>query len=402
MMTTLGEEDIEDLLDPTFAIIAQHWASFNAGTQEQAYKMVSHLLKSFGPLIRQVVNTIPSLATVPLMAKFEDELGKLRSQMDLKHRYEAFGERCKNENVTVVTQALIELEAYLIEHQSFLHEVAIREQPDPVVALLARSILDACVRFNKLHADVAVLCARCLGLVGCLDSNKLEAVRDNREIVVLSNFGKAEETIDFIVFFLQEVLVKAFLSSTNTRAQGFLAYAMQELLRCCDFDTSVTLRTRDVQSHANYRRWVALPESVRNTLTPFLTSRYVVTMAPGQAECVYPLYNPGMSHGSWLRSFVYDLLQKGCGENARMIFPVCSRVVRTQDIAIAEFLLPFTALNVIVGGIEVQKLEVQNELLAVLSQPLPESGGADRENMLLCSQVSKSAFRHLCLGLTLM
>lgn len=389
MMITLGEEDIEDLIDPTFAIIAQHWASFNAGTQEQAYKMVSHLLKSFGPLIRQVVNTTPSLATVPLMAKFEDELGKLRSQMDLKHRYEAFTERCKNENVTVVTQALIELEAFLVEHESFLHEVAIGEQPDPVVAMLARSVLDACVRLSKARAEVAVMCARCLGLIGCLDSNKLEAVRENREIVVLSNFNKAEETIDFVVFFLEEVLVKAFLSATNTRAQGFLAYAMQELLRCCDFDTSVTLRTRDVQSNANNRRWAALPEFVRNTLTPFLTSRYVVTSAPVQIGGVYPFYNLSMSHSTWLRSFVYDLLQKGCGENARMIFPVCSRVVRTQDVAISEFLLPFTALNVILGGIQIQKEEIQCELFAVLRQPLPEAGGPDRENVILCSQVSE-------------
>lgn len=393
MMTTLGEEDIENLIDPTFAIIAQHWASFNTGTQEQAYKAISHLLKSFGPLIRQVVNTTPSLATVPLMAKFEDELGKLRSQMDLKHRFEAFSERCKNENITVVTQALIELEAFLLEHESFLHEVAIAEQPDPIVALLARSILDACVRLNKARAEIAVMCARCLGLIGCLDSNKLEAVRENREIVVLSNFTKAEETIDFVVFFLQEVLVKAFLSATDTRAQGFLAYAMQELLRRCDFDTSVILRTRDIQSNANYRRWMAFPESVRNTLTPFLTSRYVVTMAPVQVECAYPLYNPNMNHGSWLRSFVYDLLQKGCGENAQMIFPVCSRVVRTQDIAISEFLLPFTVLNVILGGIQLHKKQIHNELLAVLSQQLPEAGGPDRENMILCSQVNESVFR---------
>lgn len=390
MMTTLGEEDIEDLIDPTFAIIAQHWASFNAGTQEQAYKMVSHLLKSFGPLIRQVVNTTPSLATVPLMAKFEDELGKLRSQMDLKHRYEAFSERCKNENIMVVTQALIELEAFLVEHGSFLHEVAIAEQPDPVVALLVRSILDACVRLNKARVEIAVMCARCLGLIGCLDSNKLESVRENREVVVLSNFTKAEETIDFVVFFLQEVLVKAFLSATNTRAQGFSAYAMQELLRLCDFDTSVTLRTRDIQSHANYRRWMAFPESVRNTLTPFLTSKYVVTMAPVQVPCAYPFYKPSMNHGTWLRPIVHDLLQKGCGEMVEMIFPICSRVVRTQDVAIAEFLLPFAALNVILGGIQLHRKQIQYELLAILSQQLPEAGGPDRENMILCSQVNES------------
>jgi len=389
MMGTLGEDEIGTLVDPTFAIVAQHWNYLDSGTQTQAQEMISQLLKSHAGMIRDIVNTIPSLAGIPLMSKFEEELGKFRAQMDLKHQYQAFSQRCQNENITVVARALIELEAFLEKHQDFLHEAAVSEQPDPVVAQLTRSILDACVLFSESHTDISSLCARCLGLIGCLDPTRIEAVKEKREMLVVSNFGDEYETIDFIVFFLQEVLVKAFLSASSPKAQGFLAYAMQELLGFCGFTASVTLRPRVVHMSGNYARWVALPESVRNTLTPFLTSKYVVTPGVAQAMCVYPLYTSKISHGQWLRVFVYDLLRNGVGENPQMIFPVFALLIRTQDISISNFLFPFAALNVIVDGTERQKLQVGKELLAVLRHSLPEDSTATRENTVLCSQVSR-------------
>lgn len=388
LLTTLGEEDVEHLINPTFAIIAQHWESFNSTVQERTYQMVSLLLKTHAGMVREMVNVIPSIDKIPLLSKFETELGKLKAQMDHRHQFQAFTARCQEENATVVLRALTELENYLIDHQSFLQASAISEQPDPVIAELVRSLLDACVRFSEGSSEIALLCARCLGLIGCLDPTRIEAVRESRDILVLSNFGKADETIDFVIFFIQEVLVKAFLSATNTRAQTFLGYVIQELLRFCAFDTSVTYRGGDSQSNAKYRRWVAIPEVIRNTLTPFLTSQFLLTTAASLPDCTYPLYNVEVSHSTWLRDFVFDLLRKGCGDNAAIMFPIFRRAVRGQDISISSFLLPYAALNVVLGGTEQHRQDIANELLTVLSKTIPENNQRLRENMILCSQVS--------------
>lgn len=387
MISILGEDEIVTLVDPTFAIIAQHWELFDPETQRQAHDMISQLLKAHPGLVRESVNTIPSLASIPLMSKFEEELGKLKAQMDIKHQYQAFSQRCQNENATVVTRALLELQVYLESHQNFIHEAAVREQPDPVVSQLARSVLDSCIQFNESNPGVSVLAAKCLGLIGCLDPTRIEAATEKRDILVLSNFTRAEETKDFIVFFIREVLVKVFLSTTNPRAQGFLAYAMQELLMFAELDKSV-IRSRDTQFNANYQRWMELPESVRNTLTPFLTSKYVVTAAVQQPTSSYPVYKPTMTHSQWLRALTYDLLRNGVGENTKMLFPVLSRIVRFQDISIPTFLLPFAALNVIVGGTDQQRLDIGAELNHILSRAMPEGDVAARENLILCSQVS--------------
>jgi serine/threonine-protein kinase ATR len=387
MVNTLGEEEIGNLVDPTFAIIAQHWESFTPKMQTHMHDAISQLLKSHSGIIRQSVKTIPSLALIPLMSKFEEELSKIKAQMDIKHHYQAFSERCQSENVTVVVSALEELEKFLIEHQRFLHEVAMQEQPDPVVARLIRSILDACVLVGETHEQIPILSAKCLGLIGCVDPTRVEAVKDRKGMLLLSNFGEAEETKDFVVFAFREVLVKSFLSATNSRSQGFLAWAMQELLGFIQFDTSVMVRSRNVPHDANYLRWVTLPESVRNTLTPFMTSKYVVTEGIQQARCTYPLFRSSMTHQQWLRMFTLDLLQKGEGENISRIFPVFSRIIRTQEVSISDFFLPFAALNMIVSKEESGMLDIAEELLNILKFTLSESDAQGRTDLIMCSQV---------------
>ncbi|KAI9820333.1 MAG: serine/threonine-protein kinase M1 [Pycnora praestabilis] len=386
LITTLEEEEIAPLLEQTFSIVVQNWERLRSDTQQCAHAMIAYLLKKHTSLIRDAVVTIPSLASIPLMSKFEADLAKLKSQLDVRHHYQAFSRRCQHENITVVTQALNELVIYLQANQFFLHEAARNEQPEPVLAQLTRSVLDACIKFDDMNSRVPTLSAQCLGLIGCLDPNRIEATRDKDEILVLSNFEKADETVSFVIFFIQEILVKVFLSASNTKSQGFLAYAMQELLKFCELDTTSTFRSRDAQSNVNYRRWISLPETVRNTLTPFLTSRYTLTVNVAYTECQYPIFTSRLSHGPWLRTFVLDLLHKATGDNARMIFPVCSRVIRAQDIAIATFLFPFAALNVIIGGTETNRQDIGKELLAVLNHQLLGNAHMEKENLKLCSE----------------
>ena len=387
MMSILAEDEIATLVDPTFALLVQYWDHFLLELQTRAYDMISHIVKNHVSMIRDIVHTLPSLASIPLMAKFEEELEKLKAQMDVKYHFQAFSQRCQSENATVVLRALEELAKYLDEYQDFLHETANSEQPEPVVAQLTRSILDTSILFGHSHAEIGILCARCLGLVGCVDPTRIEAIKDKREILVLSNFERDDETKDFVVFFLQETLVKAFLSATNSRNQGFLAYAMQELLSISEIGESVRPRSRDGAYDPNYDRWASLPETVRTTLMPFVNSRYIVTAGIEQPPNSYPLYHTHISHSQWLRTFTFDLLKNQAGQGkVRIIFSVLSRIIRFQDISISHFLLPFACLNVIINGSEYDRSMISQELLLILQQSLLEHASS-RDNLLLCSQV---------------
>ena len=393
MIGTLKEEDIEPLVDQTFAIIVQGWDSFQSDTQQLAYTVVSDLLKKHTSLIREIFNTMPSLASIPLMAKFENELEALKRQMDDRHGFLAFVKRLQNENAAVVEQALKELSDHLLLKQEFLYRSILREQPDAFVAELTRSLLDCSVRFNA-NSSIIMSCAQCLGRIGCLDPNKIESTREKKSVVILSNFAKADETVDFILHLLEHVVVKAFLSATSTRSQGFLAWAMQELLKLCDLDGTANLRSRSSGSNTNYRKWFDLPEAVRNTLTPFLSTRYTVNAIVPQNNCSYPVFSSEVSYSEWLRTVVSDLLDKASSDNAKLIFGICARLVKGQDISIPTFLLPFAALNVVLGGIELEKTQLVEELLAILRQPLTGRHLVD-ENVRLCSESVFEVLDHM-------
>ncbi|EON65245.1 hypothetical protein W97_04482 [Coniosporium apollinis CBS 100218] len=394
LMSVAEEEDVDALIDHTFAMIAQHWSSLNAAMQRKTYDMLSNLLKAHNVFFQERIGTLPLLPDVPLLSKHRAEIARLKALMDPATIFSAFSQRCEDESSAVVEQALRELVPFLVDNQRFIHETSVSQQPNPVVAQLLRSLLDAVVRFNENHSAIIDLCSQCLGLVGCLNPYRVEAAREKQDTLVLSNFERADEIIDFSAVLLPHVLVPAFRSASNAKSQGFLAYTMQEMLKYCGYGIVATQRTRSSQaSSLPHQRWLEMPEAVRSTLTPFLSSRYMVTNN-NQLEYVvqkFPIFNAEMSHGSWLRTFVYDLLQRGKGHNAQRIFSVLARVIKGYDLSIASFMLPFAAANVILGGDNDEALGVRLELLIVLKQ---EMNGTAFETETI-RQCSESVFRVL-------
>jgi serine/threonine-protein kinase ATR len=388
MMTSLPLSQVEPLIDQTLAIIVRNWEAFRDSTQKAAHDLVSKIWDDQKTAVSKMLDTLPSLASVPMLSRFEAEVSQSKEQTDQRRQMTAFSKRLMSDNVALVEQALDELLMALKTSQEWLHQSLLREQPESAIADLTRAILDCCVRFGSITA-ITGQCARSLGRIGCLDPNRIETVREKRSVLAISNFGRADETVDFIMFFLEEVLVKAFLSAPNTRAQGFLAWAMQELLKICGLEDTATLRPRSASSTNKYRGWGDLDETVRNTLTPFLNSRYTLNVAMVHTQCSYPLFgSKEMSHREWLQTIVLDLLTRAPGENIQLIFTICLRIVRSQDISIPIFLLPYAALNLFVAGGQDQHIEKEhllNEMTAILKQPL-EGASEHKETIKLCSQ----------------
>src|SRR5947207_276748 len=175
-------------MESTFSIIIQQWDSLNSQMKQKAQDMLNHIFTNHGKMISRIVDVLPSLASIPLMAKFEENLVKFRDETEVRKRFVAFARRCNHENPIVVSQAMGELRDYLNTHQAYIHASAISAQVDPIVGELLRSVLDASIKFNDGQPSISRLSAECIGLIGCLDPNRVESNRDRREIVVSSNF----------------------------------------------------------------------------------------------------------------------------------------------------------------------------------------------------------------------
>lgn len=386
LLSVLDGEDIAHVVDQTFALILRHWPSVSAETQQAIHKVVGSLINTHNQVIRDNIMTVPCLSSIPLLSKFGAEIDRLKSNETNESHCKAFAKRLQDESRIVVFRALEELVPFLEKQQEFIHEAAVSEQPPTALSELLRALLDVTSKYSAENADAAGPCGKALGIIGCLDPNRLEVPRKRRRILMLSNFEKAGEVVDWAFVLLEDVLVKAFKSVTNARAQGYLAYTMQELLRFCEINDGTVLRPRASQAPSVYHKWLQMPEHIRITLTPFVNSRYIVTSnAPVNApERDYPAFSASTSHASWLRSLVYDLMWKAKGENPQMVFPLLARVTRAHDIAIPHFVLPYAILNVVLGGTVAEVRGIADELLAVLgSKP---TNDAERETVKLCSE----------------
>lgn len=385
LITYLDPEDAEPLVDQSIAIIIRYWKDFQDGAKRGAISLVDHIMRNHSHQMREIFNTLPSLLTIPNMSQFETQIETLKGQLNFSEHLVAFSNRCQSESATVVEQALGELVPFIQQHGELLHGSPLNEQPNSGIAVLMRSLLDCCVKFTDSSEIISIRSAQSLGLIGCLDPNRLESIREKKDILILSNFRLADETFHFALFSLQHVLVDAFLSAS--RAQGFLAFGMQALMSASQINSEITMPSDDIEKNERHQHWLDLPETVRNTVTPFLTSKYTVTSGGVKTGCSYPLFLPTMSHGEWLRTFVLDLLEKGNGENVRVVFQVFGRIIRGQDISIASFIFPFAVLNTVADGVQEQRSEVQEELTRVLSHSLPEGNSHIRENIMFCSEV---------------
>ncbi|ORY67260.1 uncharacterized protein BCR38DRAFT_153630 [Pseudomassariella vexata] len=360
------EEDVDVLIETTFFIINHYWACFDATTQQRSRELLEFLLGKERPLLEAFISKLPSFSHINGLAEVESKLSQLREPVDNRTAFFLLSERISHENSGVVLQALQELTSYLERQQGYLQASAVSEQPDTVVSTLARALLDCSSRYAAEQSEISRLCTQSIGLLGCLDSNRIETVRAEKHIVVLSNFEDSGETTDFVLHVLENVLVKCFLSATDTRLQGFLSYAMQELLERCDIAAAIKMAgTR--QADVIYRKFLALSETAREVLTPFLSSSYVlVPMTHQQVE--YPVFRAGKSYSNWIRALTLDLLRRPQNAFAQLVFEPLCRVIRVKDISTAEFLFPYVVLHVIIGeeSTEDVREKVIHELLSVL------------------------------------
>lgn len=383
MLTHLEAEDAEALLETTWFIVGHYWTSLSSATAAVAKNVLVLLLDRYPAVVEKHVSKLPGLPAVDSLKDIRTKVEQLRPTLAVEDALAVFSERINHDNSGVVHQALTELVPYLNKNQSSLYASAISQRPDTAISTLLRALLDCACKYSSSQMDVARLCTECVGLIGCLDSNQIEAVRQQRSIVILNNFEAPGEMTDFALFLLEEVLVPSFLSATDTRLQGFLSYAMQELLDRCEIKAACTMQTTGMLGgNEIYRKWVALPEHIREVATPFLGSKYMVApMAPVAVE--YPLFRPGKPYGNWLKSFVVGLLRKGQNPYADMMFEPLTRVVRVKDLATSEFLLPYLVVHILLGprSGEEERGQILGELVAILQhQPSEDASYQEKED----------------------
>ena len=390
LLWVLDKTKVNLVIDQTFALIVQNWPSFSDNTRVEASKTLETLRKKYNTLLQERIGFLPSLASIPMLSKLENEIARLKAKEDPVIQLTTFSERCNDENAVVVRQALLELVPFLEMHQGLIHQSAISQKPLPALTMLSRSLLDICVRFANNHSDILGICASCLGLIGALDPYRVETLREKKRIIVLSNFLNGAEVLKFAACMLEEVL-KLFQATSNTKSQGYLAWLMQELCKFSKFTPEFASTKEDAApATSQYQAWFGIDESTRTALTPFLSSRYQI-MGNKKVEPVqYPIFSRGISHATWLRNFTLDLLLRAKEYNAHEIFSGVAKVIPHQDLSIDTFIVPFAAANAIIDGDEETSNNIRGELLRILETDVQGANHVEATNIKQCSEVGET------------
>ncbi|KAJ4405694.1 serine/threonine-protein kinase M1 [Neurospora sp. IMI 360204] len=349
MLMNMDETDVPNLLDTTLWVITHHWTCFDDSTKQQAQEVLDALYKTNMHDLVKATASMPTFNRLPDLAEHRKRLDLLPgSEFTRQDLFRTFRRRLRHEHPGVIEQALTELLELLRQHQDYIQASALTGQPKSFIPGLTRSVLDCAAKYNGWQPGIMRLCAECMGIIGCLDSNRMESNREQKRFVVSYNFLDVKETADFVCFMLENVLVKAFLSTTDTRFLSFLSYAMQELL--AKTGIKIAYQTQGQGHHETlYKRWRSFNDITKEILTPFLTSDFIVSSMTGQ-DTKYPVFHPQKSYESWLKTFVLDLLRNPQNSNSKILFPPLCRLIKVQDPCVSEFLLPYVVLHAVIGG----------------------------------------------------
>lgn len=374
----LDDEDLAPFLGQTFSVVLHYWSEFDIEAQSIAEKMILDMFKpkKRRAMLERCSAMIPSLENIPSLSTPTELMRLWRRGLTPEERLHQLVVRCSHENVIVVEYALMELRDCIKEYQDFIHHSAGNQKPDPVIAEIIRCLLDVIVTFKEPNLTarprIERLCAECLGLIGAVNPNDVEAGRVKEDMLILHDFTIEGECAEFVLFFLEKLVVKQLLSATDTKSQGFLAWCAQKLLKYC-VDTKQLIpsyrETQPPKLTGAQARWDALSSSVRGALTPLFDSRYSLTGEVSRKDFQYPLFSPDITCREWLNTILTELLcnPAGDGENVKPIFDACSRICKGQDISISMFLFPVAVLHTVISGTNTDRQNITKEFLAVLT-----------------------------------
>ena len=157
---------------------------------------------------------------------------------------------------------------------------------------------------------------------------------------------------DFIIDLIQ-VLVKAFLSATDSTAADSCSFSMQEIIRAYKIKESSRL-------------WKRLEEYSREILWPLFTSHYTVK-EENVSGFPSPIYqsSPDQNFSHWISQWSAHLMTKIEDKAIHAIFYACKPVIK-KDSSCAQFLLPYILNHVICQGREKDVNEIIVETEAVV------------------------------------
>ncbi|OCF57218.1 hypothetical protein L486_04674 [Kwoniella mangroviensis CBS 10435] len=396
-ISTLRFSDVGPFVGRTTGALIANWYTFGPHERDIAAKIINDIADNVKDL-SQYVDEIVGLDDIPELQSAATRLTARRRKAKVQDHISKVLDRTDSKNVAIATASTRELKSLLLNRQAEIETLVRGDTFDGVMSRLMTNLLSTATRDGDCQ-ELRALSYECMGIIGALDPDRLGLSSDTGTMTIAANFTEPEESKDFALHLIRDLLVDAFRATNDTKHQTHLAYAIQELLKFCGFSPKI-LHSSEKVSTRTRDRWESIPKDQLETLTPLLESRFSISDGPIKTY-THPIYASAPTYREWLQNWTTDLIGKvmsmaGDGPSTRdskTIFGAFRGVLKNQDVTVAHHLLPHLVLNVLLSGLRNYRLEISSEINAVLQEQVNPTGPADKRT--LSAQVIFDLMDHL-------
>jgi serine/threonine-protein kinase ATR len=387
-LKTLSHRDALSHAGPTSASLVSYWQSLSPYGREVAGEIMRYLVLDIGNgADAEGLDDIVDVSPIRGLSDVQARLHAIRRGWSVEIRLYRLLERISSDSLTVTLQALKEVRSLLDEQRNFFQRLTSGDFFDALIGRTLRILSSVAARDVDGMEDVRLVAFECIGAIGALDPDRLDFGMGDSRPIVLKDFADEDESILFAMHLIKDVLVSAFRSTSDMGYQTNLAYAIQELLKFCQFNVSLMSSGRFTTSASlkARTRWDSLPKHVLEIITPLLEGRYTIKEKPLPTfeHSIYPQYG---TYREWLQQWTTWLISEAKGE-AQKIFQPFRSVVRNKDVGVAHHLLPHLVLHTLVFGEEEKIWSIRSEILAVLQDQVNEKSPSSEDKKLLSARV---------------
>ncbi|TFK25977.1 atypical/PIKK/ATR protein kinase [Coprinopsis marcescibilis] len=393
-LITVQPADLGQHIGPTCAAFVSSWPNLSEKSHQIIVESLQHTFNRFGQDLTHHLDEIPDLSVVDNMNPLQVHLSQLRPPPEPKDSLQRILNRCGNSNLTVATLSLGELKRFISDKErEYIQGLASGDVFDPMVGKLLSTLFAAACRDGDGTDNIRLLAYECIGILGAVDPYRFELGVKVADIVVAKNYSDGDETVQFVLHLIQNLLVDTFRSTSDVKYQTHLAYPIQELLKYCEFTSDLVNSGKSVRAKIR-NRWNGLSKDVLDVVTPLLEGRftYVQHSAP---NIILPIYPTQSTYREWMQLWVTHLISKASGDHAQKIFKVFLSVVRTKDVVIARHLLPHLVLNILISGDPDDAHDIRTEIITVLEDQVDNQSGSTTDKKLLSAQAIFALLDHL-------
>ena len=343
--------------------------------RDRFMEVFQEFLECWKPKVFDELKQLPYISLITGFRKYCDDVS-LKS--DIKLQLLKINLLLSNNSFTVIKVTLMYLATILKKWIKIEHLLQTGMIDDSIKELLI-ALLNVGKRIGPGNIELEQLVVSCIGLLGAIDPDYFEGIQmtSHQSVNRLQLAHNKVELKRLSCSFLRSFLVPHFRSVKDARTQDRYAYAIQEVLKLCEFHPDLPMVSDNSQMKLPMIKsevlelWLSFDQDTKTSVYPLLKTKY--KMAIPSVNMDFPFLTRVNGFQDWISKITAKLCLAIKGHVTSPLFESLSGLVYSDSKA-ASYILPFVVLHTIVAdGSSGSFQDLLQEIQLVLSNATQNS-----------------------------